>query len=82
MSWSISKSGDAHEIAGTIDEHLPHKCIEPEEGVRLAALDVVRTALRSQSGGVNVIMNASGHQSKDYTSGKVSTTLRIEVLPQ
>lgn len=80
MSWSVSAVGKPTAVAAKCQEELTRfKCIDPEEGVKLAAASTIAAALAAQNPQSAVKVMASGHQSG--TGETATNTLNISVEP-
>ena len=83
MSWSVSGSGEPKSVADSIAKSFSvQKCDEPEEGIRLAAADLIAKALSAQDNAKTVEVSAYGSQSKDYATNKVCNSLSISITPR
>jgi ABC-type Zn2+ transport system substrate-binding protein/surface adhesin len=86
MSWGITAIGKPQAVAAKLaDEFTKHPCIDPEEGVRQAAANVIAVALAAQDPNSAVKVMANGHQFQNYdlkgTKSTISNTLSITVEP-
>ena len=83
MSWSVNKTGDCAEVSAEIVAHLSRfQCVDPEEGVKKAAVALIVAALAAQGPATKVTVAANGHQSGSEEYPPVRNTLRIDIQPQ
>ena len=81
MSWSFGAVGRPAAVAAKVDAAKgQNKCINPEEGLRQAALDLIANSVRAFPDASVVTVEANGHQST-ADGERAQNTLSIKVMP-
>lgn len=82
MSWSVQAVGKVPAVCVEVAKQFSQgKCIDPEESIRKAAMDVIAAAIAAQGSNVVIKVAASGSQSTDYVTNVIRNQLNIVIEP-
>lgn len=83
MSWSFGAIGKPSAVAAKAEaaKATNNACVEPEEGFRQSALDLIVRAAQAFPESSVVHVEASGNQGGIDANGRAQNTLRIDLKP-
>ena len=84
MSWSFQASGAPAEVLAAAKRQIEfQKCVEPEESIKLAALDAIDKALSAMDEGDFITVEAYGSQVArgGDKEGKFRNNLFVRISP-